>query len=123
MSFILTGKENYLSEITKALAIEPSRIKKKEEFRVAEYASFMWEFTTGKQHSKSVDFQSEELLKLFRGKEEVIVKLVNSYNLKPDLVVIIHAEIGDGPEINLSKEIIKFAAEIEAEIGFDVYFY
>lgn len=123
MSFILTGQEDYLQKITDTLLINPSHIRRKEDYKYQEFANFMWELTTGSQKSKAVDYQSAEMLNKLRGKEQIIVQLINRYKLKADLLVIIHAEIGDGPEINLSTDIIKFAAEIGAEIGFDVYFY
>ncbi len=123
ISFLLTGQEDFLQEITDALLIKPSCIRRKQDYKYQEFANFMWELTTGKQESKSVDYQSADLLDKLSGKEKIIVQLLNSYKLKADLLVIIHAEIGDGPEINLSTDIIKFAAEIQAEIGFDIYFY
>ncbi len=57
------------------------------------------------------------------GPFDTLILKLNSYKIKADFLVVIHAEIGDGPEINLTTDIIKFAAEIKAEIGFDVYFY
>ena len=123
MSFILTGQENCLEKITNTLEIVPSHVKRKEEYKLAEFSNYMWELTTGKQYSKSVNFQSQEILKMLKGKEKQIKYFVNHYKLKTDLLIIIHAQIGDGPEISLSQEIIKFAAEIAAEISFDIYYY
>jgi len=123
MSFLLTGQKDYLQEITDTLSIKPSRIRRKEEFRLEEFSCFMWELTTGKQHSKCVKVQSEELLKQLQGKENLILGLKKDYELNVDLLVTIHAENCDGPEITLSKEIITFAAQIGSEIGFDMYFY
>mgnify|MGYP001061512478 FL=1 len=62
ISFLLTGQEDFLQEITDALLIKPSRIRRKQDYKYQEFADFMWELTTGKQESKSVDYQSAELL-------------------------------------------------------------
>jgi hypothetical protein len=123
VSFLLTSDEDYIDKISDAISINPSRIRRKEDFKLQEFAHTMWEISSGKEKSKAVDNQFKKLLSVLIGKEDIIKELMINYNIKSSFVICIHAENGDGPEIVLTSEIIKFAGKIDAEIDFDIYYY
>lgn len=123
VSLLLTSDEDYIDKISETLYINPSRTRRKEDFKLQEFAHTMWELSTGKEISKAIVNQFNKLLSVLNGKEEIIKELMLNYNIKTNFVVSIHAENGDGPEIILTNDVIKFAGKIDAEIDFDIYYY
>lgn len=123
VSFLLTSDQNYIDKISETLNINPSKTRRKEDFKLQEFAHTMWEFSTGKELSKAIVNQFKKLLSVLNGKEELIKELMLNYNIKSNFIVSIHAENGNGPEIILTNDVIKFAGKIDAEIDFDIYYY
>lgn len=123
VTFLLISDEDYTQIITDTLGIVPSRVRKKDSFRIKEFACTSWELTTGKEKSRAIEYQFIKILDQLKGKEAKIKELMGKYNIESDFVVVIHAKSTDGPEVNLPKEVISFAAKIKAEIGFDLYYY
>ncbi len=123
VSFLLTSDEDYIDKISDTLSINPSKTRRKESFKLQEFAHTMWEFSSGKENSKAIVNQFNKLLIVLKDKEDRIKELMKNNNIKSYFVVSIHAENGDGPEITLTREIIKFAEKIDAEIDFDIYYY
>jgi hypothetical protein len=122
VSFLLTSDEDYIDKITEKLNIIPTTVRKKESFRIKEFAHASWELSTGLEYSKAVSIQFDKIKQILNGKEELINLISQEYNLKAFFVVIIHAVKGDGPEVVLPSEIVKFAGRINAEIDFDLYY-
>lgn len=123
VSFLLTSNNDDIDMITEALNINPSKTRRKEEFKFQEFAHTIWELSTGKETSRAIDYQFKKLLSIINGKEEIIKELMIKNNIESYFIVIIHAENGDGPEIILTNDVIKFAGKIDAEIHFDIYYY
>lgn len=55
-------------------------------------------------------------------KQKEILRLIADYQLKAQLDCVIEATSGDGPEVILSSESIKFICELGAELDFDLYY-
>ena len=124
VSFLLNNDdEDCIDMISSTLNIEPSAIRKKDSFIYQEFAHNMWKFSSGKMHCKAVSIPFIKVVNLLKEKEEAIIKLMENYGVESQFVVSIHAENGDGPEVSLTKEIIRFANNINAEIDFDLYYY
>lgn len=124
VSFLLNNdEEDYTEIISSSLNIEPSKIRKKDSFEHQEFAHNMWELSSGKVHCKAISIPFSKVLALLIGKEEVIKKIMKENNIRSKFVVVLHAEIGDGPEVSLTRDIIRFADSVDAEIDFDLYYY
>jgi len=65
----------------------------------------------------------QKLVDIFKEKTEIINQLCSNLNLEVSLVTVIHAKIGNRPLNGISKEIVKFMASIDADMGFDLYCY
>ena len=122
VSFLLTSDEDYIDNITQELNIIPTKVRKKDSYKIKEFAHVSWELSTGLEYSRAVSIQFDKIIRILKDKEELINLISQEYNLKAFFVVIIHAVIGDGPEVVLSNEIVKFASHINAEIDFDLYY-
>lgn len=121
--FILTSDNDNIDKITDKLSIMPTSVRKKDSFRVKEFAHVSWELSTGLEACKAVSIQFNKIKQMLSGKEGIINTISKEFELKVIFIVIVHAEIGDGPEIVLTSEIINYASNINAEIGFDIYYY
>ena len=122
VSFLLISDEDYIDNITKRLNIIPTKVRKKDSYKIKEFAHVSWELGTGLEYSRAVSKQFDKIKQILSGKEELINIISREYNLEVIFVVTIHAEIGDGPEVVLPSEIVKFASHINAEIDFDLYY-
>lgn len=122
VSFLLTSDEDYIDKISEALNVKPSNTRRKESFKLQEFAHTMWELSSGKDSCKAVYIQFNKLLAVLNGKEDRINELMKNYKIESNFVICIHAEDGNGPEISITREIIKFAEKINAEIDFEFIF-
>jgi aspartyl/asparaginyl-tRNA synthetase len=122
VSFLLTSDEDYIDIITEKLNIIPTKVRKKDSYKIKEFAHVSWELSTGLEYSRAVSIQFEKIKQILNGKEESINIISQEYNLDAFFIVTIHAVIGDGPEVVLPSEIVKFASHINAEIDFDLYY-
>lgn len=84
---------------------------------------YLWEFDMQYEKCNAVSTRFEEMLKIFKDKAKIINELKDQFILEAGFEVGIHAQHDQGnlPEMCLTKEIIMFAASIEADIGFDMY--
>jgi hypothetical protein len=123
--FGLSGIENHLEEITTKLQIELSKTTTLDDsyYPPDFIREFSWWLKTGKMNEHSIDDLFLDLIEKLRGKEDVINKLCSDYGLKPWFLVISHAFDAREPALILTKDIVAFAASINAEISFDVYVY
>ena len=85
---------------------------------------YIWQYDIGYKKCRLVRERFSEMLELLYGKETIINDLKKLYSLRTSFSVGIHAQHDQHnlPELVLTKEIITFAASIEADIGFDMYF-
>ena len=81
----------------------------------------VWCLDTQKEESVAVCWQVEKIIEQLHGKEEIIKQLCTELNLRVSFTVTINMQIGNGPEMYLTREIIAFLAAINADIGFDMY--
>jgi hypothetical protein len=125
--FLLTCAEDNLKTISDEMGINPTDTRTKQEFPQESIdegiASNLWIISTKKQSDKTISCQCNKLVEMLKDKEDKILDLINRYSLIPDITVVVNAESANEPEMILPKDIIKFAAKIEAEIGFDIYIY
>lgn len=122
-SLVLTTEENYIKLITDRLGISPTQTRDKNDFKIREFACFEWVYSTGNMKVRSVTEAVAPILNLFGGKRQDIRSLLEETGGKCDIVIVISAISGDGPEVVLEKDIISFSNDIQAEIGFDLYYY
>ncbi|MDF2802017.1 MAG: hypothetical protein K0S61_1920 [Anaerocolumna sp.] len=78
--------------------------------------------SSGSDNCKVVSWQFDKVSSQLFEKEDIIYFIMKDYKLESCFVVSVHAENGDGPEVTLTKEIIKCAENIDARIDFDLYY-
>ncbi|MDR2913263.1 MAG: DUF4279 domain-containing protein [Tannerella sp.] len=127
IKFQLTGDKFDIDNVTKQLGLQPSRTRKKEEWPIstinAGLAGDLWQLNTICVTSKCVNEQFKILLNNLYGKENIINKLCKEYDLSTQFEVVIHAVETNSPAIVLDKDVIKFLASIDSDVGFDLYIY
>ena len=123
--FCLSANEFNLDEVTCRLGVAPTRTKTRDSFPpqsiAADVAKTMWAIEIKEDNCWGVRVLFREILKILCGKEQLIKRLCDDYNLEVHFEVVIHMKDGDSPEVVLPQEVILFAAAINAEIGFDLY--
>lgn len=121
VSFYILGDQLNVDEVGKKLDILPTRIRLKENFPVKEFGTNTWELRTEAESCKAVEWQFEKILKILRGKEEKIRRVLEEENAEAYFTIAIFMEAGDGPLLELTEEIISFMASINSSVGFDMY--
>ena len=125
--FCLDADEVDLGYVTKKLGIIPTETRTRESFPpqsiAAGFAKDVWSFIIKEENCIAVSILFEKLLSVFKGKEGIIKKLCDDLGLEAAFEVVIHMQDGNSPEVVLPREVIAFAAAINAEIGFDLYCY
>lgn len=110
-------------EITDSLSIKPDSTRSKETFKIKVFARNYWEINEHAVNCKALSIQTDKIIQRLQGKEEKLAHLAKKNNLSLGITIVIHANVGDGPEIVLTPKCVQFAAALGAEIGFDMYYY
>ena len=125
INFYLAGDDVDLGDLSEKLNLQPTRVRKKNEWPqasiLAGIAQDVWELQMEKEECKAVSIQLDKLQKRLISKVEIIKELSSQYRLESSVTVVIEMEAGGGPEMVLSKENIVFLSLLNAEIGFDLY--
>lgn len=130
--FSLSGQSSQVrmnfESVTSALQIQPTAIRTVESFpKVSQkygYAVDSWALGTARQQSHDVMFQLEELMGQLRGKQAVLKEIIEEKKLRSNFLLYIHTNKENGyPKMKFSKEIVSYAASINASIGIDDYRY
>ena len=123
VSFCLSADLFDLDYVTKTLGIQPTAARTRDSFRIKEVAHTEWYIAIVKENCFAVSIPFGEMVHLLENKIEAINRLRSELNLEVIFVIVIHMKDGDGPEVVLPREIVSFAASINAEIAFDLYCY
>jgi hypothetical protein len=121
--FCITANEFDLDEVTRKIGVIPTKTRTKSNFPPQGLACTGWVLETGHENCLAVDIQFKKILKMLEGKANIIKTVCGEYNLEASFTVSIHMMHGERPEMVLPREVISFAAAINAEIGFDLYCY
>ena len=127
VKFFITGDDFDLDEVTNRVGINPTRARTKDSFPPqtiqAGFACNEWLIETTEENCLAVAIKFEEMLSMLKGKTENIKSLCDDYNLETGFVIVIHMVGEDNPEMILPREVISFAASMNADIAFDMYVY
>jgi hypothetical protein len=130
--FCLTGDEFLEKDISNKLGITPDEFRTRENWPDAiknnkdlpDYLRPRTVWSIGvKGHDYAVSNQFEKMMNLLKGKERIINEIEKKLSLIPMFTIVIHMNVGGGPEMLLPKEVINFVSLLNAEIGFDIYIY
>ena len=121
----LVGNDFNVELVTKTLGITPNFTRDKKEIlkNGKEFGDTEWGVAFQKHPSWDIEEHFNEMLRLFKGKEEKLVEVAEKCNAEWNLVYVIEIENGDKPAIGFTKSMISFLYDIKAEVGFDYYIY
>jgi len=122
ISFFFTGDYFDLDKVSSAMNIIPTETRISDSFKITYFAHTEWSIEIIETDCRAVSVVFEKLIDLLKDKKEII-RDICSKNIEVGFTVVIHQKKEDSLEIVLSREIINFSASIEAEIGFDLYYY
>ena len=91
--------------------------REKKHTRIAEVSSVM--YRTNKIETEDVEIAIGSFMKLIEPKKDVIVKTVKDYKL--DSRVCVWIDVENKPLISFQKSFSKYAADLGADIEFDMY--
>lgn len=125
VSFYLSGDDVDLNVLTEEIGIIPTKVRKKTDWPQVSIsmgiAKDSWLLETEKEECKAISNQFDKLCKILFPKADVILSLSEKYLLEASVTIVVEMEVGNGPELVLSKENVAFLSLINAEIGFDLY--
>ena len=80
-----------------------------------------WILKTERKESIEIKNQLLELVNVLKAKKEILIELKNTFELEIDFGIVIYILDGNTPASYLPKEIIRFMADLDAGIDFDIY--
>lgn len=124
--FSLYGDEFPLDHVTEKLGVIPTETYKKGDLipnrSTACYRKeTSWDLGTGYQVSLDVNNQLQQIINKLQNNSSIINEIKEAYSLECKFFIVIKIEGGNTPALYLDKNIIKFAARIEAEFDVDLY--
>jgi len=123
VKFCLSNVNVDINTLFSQIGISSAKIQYKECIKVKEYAKDSWCLSTGYQDEMAISIPFEQLISNIGDKIDVINNLIIKYNLECIFIIIVRAEMGNGPEMILSQKCINFASKFNAEVHFDLYFF
>ena len=125
VSLFFAGNYIPLTDIAAKIGILPTQVRKKEDWPLASVLAGIAQdalvFSTDKAECTAVSTQLDEIQIMFTPKIGTIQSLIKSYALSVNIIVMVEAELGEYPELVLTRENIDFLSSIHAEIDFDLY--
>jgi membrane-associated HD superfamily phosphohydrolase len=124
--FSLYGDEFPIDDITEKLEVIPTETYKKGDLipnrSTARYRKeTSWDLGTDYQVSLDVNNQIQQIINNLQNKSSIINEIKEAYSLECKFFIVVKIEDGNTPALYLDKNIIKFAASIEAEFDIDLY--
>jgi hypothetical protein len=124
--FSLFGDEFPLEDVTEKLEVTPTETYKKGDLipnrSTACYRKeTSWDLGTGYQVSLNVNNQLQQIINKLHNKSSIINEIKEAYSVECKFFIVVKIEQGKTPALFLDKDIIKFAASIEAEFDADLY--
>ena len=127
VTLYMTANEFDFKEVTHRLGVTPTTTKRRDSFPpksiTAGTAKTIWALAVEERNCIAVAILFERMIELLRGKEALICEICNDYGLETRFEVVVHMQGEDAPEMVLHREVVSFAAAINADIGFDLYYY
>ena len=132
-NFIVEGKLFDIALFTKEIGILPTETREIDDFPsiIKNNSNIpkelqprcIWSITQKEEFCRTIQQPIHNIISQLIGKEEIINSFCKKNKLERALIVTIHAETMDLPEIILSSKIISYFGSIESEISFDIYTY
>lgn len=123
VEFFICATELNFDEITLLLDVTPTSIRSKNTFMIGEFAKDYWNIETDYEDSLDINNQLVKITNVIFDKSDIINKICSKFNAKCGFNIVVNVENGEFPAIYFETGFIKLAASINAEIGFDPYFY
>ena len=129
-NFIVEGKLFDIALFTKEIGILPTETREIDDFPsiIKNNSNIpkelqprcIWSITQKEEFCRTIQQPIHNIISQLIGKEEIINSFCKKNKLERALIITIHAETMDLPEIILSSKIISYFGSIESEISFDI---
>ena len=98
------------------MGITATRIRTSESFRIKEFAKDYWCLSTEYEASEDISIQLNKIFVTISTKKNAIKNICEQYDSSCAFLVVV--EYNDiFPTVHIGRDFVKFAAEIDAEIG------
>lgn len=125
LKLFLSGDGIDLDMITQTLGLNPSLVRKKNDWPQgtidAGLAVDTWMYQTACVTSWAVYEQFKELQSAFAGKTATLTELIEKFSLSTTVTVVVEMNAGNAPELVIEPEQIGFLSQIHAELAYDLY--
>jgi len=124
--FSLFGDDFSIDDVTEKLGVTPTEAYKKGDLipsrsTIRYRKETCWNLGTGYQESLDVNNQLQQIIDKLQNKALIINEIKEAHTLECKFSIVVTLEEGYTPALYLDKDIIKFAANIEAEFDVDLY--
>jgi len=123
IAFYFIAEEFDLEQVTSRMGMTPDGTRTRDDWPTEYFVKTIWSLEIKEENCIAVSLLFDKLIDILEEKSGVIRNICNDYNIEASFEVTIHCQDGDNPELVLTREIISFAASINAEISFDLYCY
>jgi len=123
IKFYFAGYEFDLDQVTSRLGIVPDVARTRDDWPTKHYVETIWAIEIEEYNCIAISLLFEKLLAIIKSKGAIIRDICSDCDAEVGFVIVAHYQDGSKPELTLTREIISFAASINAEIGFDIYCY
>jgi len=127
VEFCIVGDNFVPSEITKLLRICPTEVYcKDDKFLGGQEKNIpmirkecCWCLETEYIDTIDVDAEIRKVYNILRDKTEVLKEIRNRFSVMYKFIIVIYLD--NNPILSIKRDIVKFAAEIDADFDFDTY--
>ncbi|QUH26493.1 DUF4279 domain-containing protein [Serpentinicella alkaliphila] len=127
IEFSIIGDDFFPEEITKLLGIQPTEayciddefLGGSEKSIPMKRKETCWRIETDYAETIDVEFELRKIYNLIKDKADILKMIQNKFCTTCKFVIVIY--FSDNPILGIDRDIIKFAAEIDAEFQFDTY--
>ncbi|MBU5451518.1 DUF4279 domain-containing protein [Acetivibrio sp. MSJd-27] len=125
VSFTISSIKLDHKYISEKLGISPNYIRKSDEVlnNQSLFGHDEWSISTKDEESLDIKNQLCKILSLLDDKIQIINKLCEQFKAECSILITIKIEEGQFPAMEINQSFIKFLSSINANIGFDMYFY
>lgn len=131
VSFMIEGKYIDFEQLNKYIDIFPTKTRGLEDWPRAIKNNLNlpqelqprceWSICRKTNLCKQIEIPINKIIEQLKGNEEKLIEFCEKNKLKKGLLIVIHGEAMNLPEIVLSSTIVSYFGKLGVEIGFDIY--
>lgn len=121
IDFWLAGDSLDFDEATNVVGVEPTEIRKKEDFKIPEFAERTWSYSHGYEKTQDIEEQFQQIYSLIYKRCPMIRNFCIRHHVEVGLCIVIKSIDDSLPVMVIPSYFSTMAAQLNADIHFDIY--